>query len=347
MNKSVKSTIDHRPSHDYVCVAGYGWSGSSAVVDILREFKSCYTPEVEFRAIKDPYGLIYLYYAVAVTGSFDIAAKDFIKYMSFLNQINSRFTMGLSYKSFFGENFEHATKDFIASLVSFEYYNNWWMFDFRMDKTKWLFRRIVNKILNKLHLYRFCFPSEEKSYFTSVNEHEFLESARKYIDDIFTPLALHNNASHIVLDQAVSSINFRNELNFFRKAKMIVVDRDPRDNYADLIQINYSIGKEFAKSHDTSKYIEMHRASRRNRADIMNDPDVLLLKFEDLVYHYEDSLKKIADFIGLNLEDHVMKRKYFNPDVSVKNVGIWHELITEAEADAIVSELEDYCYNRD
>ena len=46
---------------DYIIVAGYGWSGSSAIVDILREFEDCMVPDVEFRMIKDPYGVHDLY----------------------------------------------------------------------------------------------------------------------------------------------------------------------------------------------------------------------------------------------------------------------------------------------
>ncbi len=293
--------------------------------------------------IKDPYGLDDLFYSAVIKRSPDIAVKDFISYMKFLYQIPDRFHMGLGYKKFFGENFMTATQKFVDSLVSFEYENYWWMFDFKTGRQKYIVNKIMNKLMRILHLrYRF---GSEKSYFVNIRREKFIESAREYIDALFDSFAEENGADNIVLDQGVSIRNYRNEMNFFRKSKLIVVDRDPRDNYADLIKVNFSIGKEFAKTHDVRKYIEMHHFSRNNQQELMSDPDVLVLKFEDLIFHYDESLKRIADFAGLNLNDHVRKREFFNPDVSIKNVGMWKELIPQQEADTIASELPEFLYD--
>ena len=43
---------------NFVSISGYGWTGSSACIDILHEFKGFGALKGEFRIAKDPYGLI-------------------------------------------------------------------------------------------------------------------------------------------------------------------------------------------------------------------------------------------------------------------------------------------------
>ena len=42
----------------FVSVSGFCSSGSSAVIDLLKEIKGCYVPDAEIRFIKDPYGIV-------------------------------------------------------------------------------------------------------------------------------------------------------------------------------------------------------------------------------------------------------------------------------------------------
>ena len=43
---------------DFICVSGYGKSGSSACINLLKEFEFVDGPDKEFRIAKDPHGLI-------------------------------------------------------------------------------------------------------------------------------------------------------------------------------------------------------------------------------------------------------------------------------------------------
>ena len=113
-----------------------------------------------------------------------------------------------------------------------------------------------------------------------------------------------------------------------------------------MIHVNFSTGREFAKNHSVDKYISMHKFKRGNQEMLKKDPNVLFLRFEDLIYHYEDSLKLIAEFAGLDMSEHVRKREFFNPDISIKNVGIWKNILSQSEVDAITSELSDFLYIR-
>jgi len=43
---------------NYICVIGYGRSGSSACIDLLKEFQNLHVMDGEFRIAKDPHGLL-------------------------------------------------------------------------------------------------------------------------------------------------------------------------------------------------------------------------------------------------------------------------------------------------
>ena len=94
----------------YILVSGYGWTGSSAVVDLLKEInKACYM-NVEFRIIKDPKGLRDLYDSLVENWdplNSDIAIKDFLWLANHLNYKRHKFSLnaGLGYVDFFGKSF--------------------------------------------------------------------------------------------------------------------------------------------------------------------------------------------------------------------------------------------------
>ena len=43
---------------EFISVSGYGWSGSSAYISLLKEFRDFDCIDKEFRMIKDPFGLL-------------------------------------------------------------------------------------------------------------------------------------------------------------------------------------------------------------------------------------------------------------------------------------------------
>ena len=103
---------------DFFLVAGYGWSGSSAVVDLLSEYISTGELGTEFRLIKDPYGINDLFYNMVTKAdplNYDTAIKDFMWYAKKLFNKPNRFLLetGLDYGNFFGKEFMYNTKNYI------------------------------------------------------------------------------------------------------------------------------------------------------------------------------------------------------------------------------------------
>ena len=272
---------------------------------------------------------------------------DFAEY---LNHSSISLLGGGNYGRYLEGNFYPATEKFIKSLAYLQYDTNYPMFHMKRNRLKAIFTRFVNKALRVLHFpNKIRIPEDKLYFFNAPSKERFLQLSHDMFDDIFGPFMERNNASHVVLDQACFPGDVKTDKSFLRDSKSIIVDRDPRDRYADEIICNgdRGFGKDWAIHRDASRYLEVHNAARGYLKNFENDGTILFLRFEDLVLHYEETLKRIMDFAGLKPEDHIRKRKFFNPDVSAKNVGLWKKVLSDTEAKTIASELADYCYKMD
>ena len=55
---------------------------------------------------------------------------------------------------------------------------------------------------------------------------------------------------------------------------------------------------------------------RRTEKEELTNPNVMRIQFEDLVYHYNETTHQINEFLGLDEKKHILKYKYFNPNIS-------------------------------
>ena len=99
-------------------------------------------------------------------------------------------------------------------------------------------------------------------------------------------------------------------------AKAIVVDRDPRDVYI--------LGKITRRSSgipvdNAQKFVAFYRRCWQGTG-LSSTPNILRLRFEDVVYHYEDSVRQIESF--LDIRRHISPRKYFKPEFSINNTQL-------------------------
>lgn len=323
----------------YILVLGYGWSGSSAVVDLLKEYSGNIEADVEFRVIKDPYGITDLYNALVTKGdplNYDIAIKDFLWYVKKLNRMPKKFSNGLGYKKFFGDDFMDSTFEYINNLTDYQYDSHWWMFDFKKSTYTLLKEKIYKKLKIK--------DSVSQMYFSTIDENLFIQLTRKYLEQLFNKF-FEAGINNVILDQGISVLNCVQEMRYFNDAKVVIIDRDPRDIYTDLCVGNYLIGKELSKSHDVMKYVKWHKAYRKNYEQLINSPDILLMNFEDVILNYEVSLEKLEIFLGLDSESHVDKFKYLKPGNSKKNIGIWKDYISDDEKKIFDQYLKEYYYD--
>ncbi len=327
----------------YIPVLGYGWSGSSAVVDLLKEFSATWEPDVEFRLIKDPYGLMDLKYNLVNRWdplNVDVAIKNFLWFTYHLNIQSGKFKLvnGLGYERVWGSKFLDITNDFIKKLTVFQYDSNWHFLDFQKSKSTVLYNKVKHKI----------WPDSRrkipKLYYAQCSENEFCQWCKEYIDDLMT-CVVQEDKNYIILDQAVPIQNIEVTNDYFANYKAIVVDRDPRDQYVDLINSNMLIGADIRKNHDVEKFISWFLSYRKNQDKIKRMQNVKFIHFEQLILEYEKTTSEIMDYLGLKESQHINKLVRLNPKESAKNIGLWKDYPYQKEIKYIQNELRTYIYD--
>jgi hypothetical protein len=342
MHEKCKAPVRHKMQRNFVAVSGYGWSGSSAVVDLLKEFKGYTHINTEFRLLKDPYGITRLESILVDNWDIltsDIAIKDFLWLAESLNRNPSFFSIkGMSYEKKLCKDFLKLTNEYIKSLLICEYKGYWSFFDMKRSHYNYIFKKIKNRL---------GFNVENETMFLSKpSKDTFVAETKQYLHNIFDAVETNGDNSKIILDQTIPLPYATKALRYFDSIKMIIVDRDPRDIYIDLISHKTLIGKELSNGKNAHKFIEWHKALHIANSELTDDR-ILAIQFEDLIFDYKNVKDRIIKFLGEPDSIHVNKKKYFDPDVSMNNVGIWKKFNTNTDdIKRIEKSLHEYCYKQ-
>jgi len=327
---------------DFICVSGYGRSGSSACVDLLKEFEYIDGPNKEFRIAKDPFGLLDLELSIVDNWEFirhNTAINDFLNYCLMLSREDGILKKsGKDFSNILYVDFMKESLNYIDSLTDFTYCGDTMLNRYRLNSVESFKQRIKSKfgLSNAVPMY-FSHPSEEK----------FLLETKQYLRKLFRNYAANKKARKIVLDQAISPANINKTLRYFDNAKMIIVDRDPRDIYATMINKKMFLGIE-VDNNSVSKYIEWHRTVRKTAihdVDIysMNNK-ILRLKFEDFFLHHDRILEQVKEFLNIDFI-HKDKGSKFKVESINEHVGIWKDMPDQGVMLQIEKELGEYCFN--
>lgn len=147
----------------------------------------------------------------------------------------------------------------------------------------------------------------------------------------------------------------------FNPCKLICVYRDPKDQLADIIRRGFlslsyggpfmtiaGVNSEAIYGRNRKGAFNFHVDAIKKRMDWIDtmkknlDPDkFLLLDFEGLVHHYEAYKSVLENFIGDIKTHHTFKKKFFNPEVSKENIGIYKNILSDEELEQLV-ELDSW-----
>ena len=315
----------------YLVLAGYGWSGSGAVVDLLKEFSNVVAPDVEFRLIKDPYGLDQLRSILFEKWDYinaSIAIKDYLWLCESCAAKSTKWQSGLDYQHRLCEDFMEVSMSFVDSITSFRYDSYSFTSDFKLRGMPRIKKKAIRKIKKWMGGPVRRVLWDEADCFSKPSLDTFMDGVHVYIDRLFGEAVTEGKV--ILLDQAVSPVH-PESLDLLGDAKMIVVDRDPLDIYVDLIESGGLIGADLAETRDAAKYVEWHNSIR---SDFKEHDDVLLLQFEDFVENFSRVKEEILDFISWDLGNHT-PYTYFFPLESQKNIGRFRTLCSKEEIEII------------
>jgi len=148
---------------------------------------------------------------------------------------------------------------------------------------------------------------------------------------------------NIVFDQAISSYSDPNTYNkIFLHNKIIVTERNILDQITDIqmystffwiVRTGGSIIDFIRQSISERQYWY----NQRNKSE-----NILIIRFEDLVFQPHQMTEVIFGFLGLAADRHNLKEHYFKPDQSQKNIGKFKDYLSSREIETVHSELEKY-----
>ena len=328
------------------CASYYG-SGSSAIIDYLSEFKDVKSlTNYEFRFAHDPDGLSELEYNLVENFNRHNSGHAIKRYKKIVDYYSNH--LGVKrYEPFFNGKWKQYSYEYIEKLIDFSF-PGCWQYDF-FDKGP--IYEFLAKLPNRLLQRTIWRNKPDKNFFFGKNityashptEEYFLKCTKEYTSNLLKEANTTNNKI-LLVDQIVPSSNIDRHIRYFDNMKVFVVDRDPRDVYL----LSKYEWKDEVVPKDIDLFCKWYKYTRSTQKNENWDEKKLLLQFEDMVYKYDETSKKINDWVGLNAEEHIRIKEIFNPQISIKNTQYWvsHPNCKE-EALYIANKLGDYLYNFD
>lgn len=339
------------PEHTYknlVCTMGFGHSGSGVIIDLLSEFdntsvfgyrdKNGGSPLSTDKSIDNMEVDIVRRYG----GVFDLEKaftyKNMYSYIHIMNFLNlAGFYYKLGSKLFYNDKFMELTQKFIDDITKFKMKVEDPLVGDLAFRFKDSFAPMYKNVADPF-VYN---ENEQERYIYALKDltvKEYREIAREYVKSI---LNIINSKDFLVLDQFLSerSADFEKYHDYVGDYKQITVYRDPRDVYVTGRLINArwipKDKEEFVKGYDgdlIKKYIETKSKYS------------LVVRFEDLVLDYDNTVPKILDFLGLKKENHVAPKTQFRPEYSIRNIGMYKNYEDKETIDYIEENLKEFCY---
>lgn len=358
----IKTRISRKTGYkckNLISVQGFLHTGSSAVIDLLREFDN----NTVF-GISEPYSSGF----VNNEPSYDIYMQEFWLY-------NHMAIFEL--EKYIGANMI-GDEDFVIKRIikTIDGYRNMFLVNFALDLYD-LFDKYILPMIDtgcnnfacikqQLHQWNhFASPRGGYAIGKMNYTHEHFRLKQGITIDIFrdncklffdSVIGCIGESDNLIIDQLVDcELGYDTELHnkyLGNNFKHISVYRDPRDQFMQLIYFSTRCPEFFTWYHKflypSINFIDSYKGGvfpiSPKKYFENSHPNRLMIRFEDLINDYENSITTICDFLGIDKSHHINKGKYFIPEVSRKNIGIYKNYHDQRVMDKIKEELGEYCY---
>ncbi len=310
-----------------VMVCGLGWSGSSAVVDLLREYDGVGIYQGEFDHFRIP-GLI----GDLLSGAEDPRGR-LLLFREWIRVLRTR-----------------RRKFFIRSLIPAQMFTR--VFPGRVTSPRAASLRRIPYLVEEIrNLKRFLRVVRKE-----VDPGELLENARSCVRSMADLYA--KDKDFVVLDQPIiqeSHLDFWPDV--FQPYKLIFIIRDPRDQMANAWKhrdflfddvpwkVESCVYGRDKESKRPLYYMAETALMRMKKSDeikkVLPDENVLTIRFESLIQNYEETKSILESFLGVSPENHREKFSYFDPKKSEKNIGMYRTYLDDSDLQRI-SGLSDW-----
>ncbi len=317
--------------NETVFLAALGATGSGAVIDLLREVKSYFVFEKEFRLFVDPGGLINLRHVLVEDWSSyqtDLAIKNFMKVVRCLNRRGFGPYSILGHSKYLDDEFIKQSEKYVENLTELKYQGLWYGID--------------NLVMRQLHKYR---PFHRKNILMKpiyvgrkMSNEEFNHITEDYIRSLINYCLKKYKKQHFCFNENFTCFFPFKILDMVPGAKVLVVVRDPRDVLADTIKI-----KLIAMPTEIDQFIRLESELYKVWMEVEDEikrrglygKTIKVIRFEDLILNYDDVVPELFEFFNIREDDHVEKRKFLNPDISIQNVKRWRRSLGKKDVEKL------------
>ena len=312
----------------FVSIDGFGSSGSSAVMDLLREYDCCtvWATKPAFTDSKEEIhsmgemnlmrgigGLLYLDKMLdddAVVNIYwaDAAIKAFMGLVYYSDLYRCHTELRPLFYHFFEE-----------------------MVSLRLTSDENIHSPYINPYTAITDIF----------YLKRMSKVEYRELCRNFLYTLFNRLFPEAKGGCLVLDHIFDDCgtNTKRFQTFLPGVKRIKVRRDIRGVYVDAIKHDYRW-----LAHDTiNDFIAWERNMYAGHKD--DNSNYLTVKFEQLVMNYDEEVSQIEKFLGIDKEQHTKRHLLFNPEISKRNIKIWeNEDTLTSDCQKIKEMAPELCY---
>ncbi len=306
---------------NYIIVLSTMNSGGGAIYDYLSARGDLHDPlkGSEYQLPQMPNGLMTL--EAAAGNAFHPGTSDFAltQFEDAVGKLLRSHTIWKPGRGFINKLklFEEAVNDFIQeiSVINYPMHLEW-------------HRLMRSPIQHFLSLIKDRFHIEEKILNTRilVSKEYLVKAAQKMHDKIFI---LNSSGTPVLLDQAGSGWNPIESTKYFFNRKIILVTRDPRDQFV-FMKIN-------KKAHSLNGFIHWYK-EMQFRLESIKDPILINIKFEDFIIKHGVMTDIICNHLSINSN----KKSSYNPKNSKKNIGKYKDFLSKIEINEIERNLSDF-----
>lgn len=333
--------------NNVVIPTGYMGSGSSALTDLIGEFRG-YTENhgsFEYIFLHCPDGVFDLEEKLLRNNNAirsDEAIHSFIETMETL--FESRFWWPGNYRANLSETFMDRVYAFVDELVDFTS-DAYWYHQERLTGPQ-LALSLAKRACTHLTRGVIGFPKMLRYAPMAIalpTSEEYYRAARHFLQDIFIDLGIEEH--HLLLDQLVLPFNLsRLDSYFSDNAFVFVVQRDPRDVFLLNKYVWLPQGNPVPFPTDVHAFCAYYRRMRDMETFPHSFSHVMRLSFEDLLYRYDDTVATIRKTLGLQADDHVAPRTKLVPEQSLNNTQLFLIPDYRDERIAIERALPEFLY---
>lgn len=342
-----------------IFIQGYGFSGSSLIRDYLYEFSNIsHLKNHEFDLGRSSGGIYELGLLIenAWCWSLDSCIHRFYQLIDYLYEA--------IFKEVLGEEFKSISYNFINKIIEYKIKSSFLQFtpneELRnpkkyIDKSrknyKYYYKKYLFKVLNKYLLDDFFEELKEFNYHTDIYIckrmmfNEYIQIAKQYLIDIF---CLFPKGKKIALVHPCNLIGYKidSSLEYYDdNFKVIVIDKDPRDIFVAMqskFKSNPATYLQFYSNVDRFIYdFKIARKYHEYNIKVLGDKG-FFLTCEEFIQNYDETARKINEFLELDSNLHTNKCKIFNPEISIKNVASFKNYKNLEDINKIELSLTEY-----